>query len=152
MLPRKTVSFPSFRSPLNSRQRNEPQLDRTEQPCRPQSEKSEDKRAKSRRKKANPSALKVKLAKVSPNSPAIPKTSRRRLTLEPTTPKTNINQGSGTSPALVDRDVFLFSPASQTKTTNEKDKARLSVLRTISRMLEENLLIRRRLEVLSQAR
>lgn len=93
MLPRKTVSFPSFRSPLNSRQRNEPQLDRTEQPCRPQSEKSEDKRAKSRRKKANPSALKVKLAKVSPNSPAIPKTSRRRLTLEPTTPKTNINQG-----------------------------------------------------------
>ncbi|GLD62001.1 uncharacterized protein AKAME5_001376000 [Lates japonicus] len=59
-------------------------------------------------------------------------------------------RGAGTVSGSVGGDVFFFSQRSNGKATNEKEKAKLAVLRTISKMLEENQLIRQRLIALRQ--
>ncbi|KAK5865047.1 hypothetical protein PBY51_016242 [Eleginops maclovinus] len=58
--------------------------------------------------------------------------------------------GAGTDSDQVVRDVFMFSERPASTELNETKKAKLAVLRTISKMLEENQFIRRRLAAVRQ--
>ncbi|XP_078145147.1 uncharacterized protein LOC144542416 [Centroberyx gerrardi] len=70
---------------------------------------------------------------------------------------TAVSRGGETQCANTDSDnvrgdVFTFSQIpNSNKATNEKEKSKLAVLRTVSKMLEENRCIRQRLASLSQA-
>ncbi|KAM8732778.1 uncharacterized protein AB9X84_024729 [Acanthopagrus schlegelii] len=126
----------------------------------PPSDGRRDKRGNKRSKVKTRSVLKVKLPTLNKKVTKEEKTPRR-WTLEPTINKSKptASRGGGRGGAqcfdtvvdTVGRDVFYFSQSTPRKAINEKEKAKLAVLRTISRVLEENRLLRQRLVALSQA-
>ncbi|KAL7394711.1 hypothetical protein ABVT39_002712 [Epinephelus coioides] len=150
----RTVYVPLFGSQQGSSQRHvsDRTMDETEPPS------PRDKRGNKRGKvnvrgQKTRFVLKVKFPKLD-NSTLSKKATERRWTAEATTNKTKATVNSGGAGAESDsvgRDVFFFSQRPTSTTTNEKEKARLAVLRTISKMLEENQLIRERLATISQA-
>ncbi|KAL6117895.1 uncharacterized protein ACO6RY_15594 [Pungitius sinensis] len=122
---------------------------RTNVKSRYQSDKRGNKRANVEGGK-NPFLLKVKLQKFHGTlSEKVEVTPRRCLEYRAAnkTETTVSRQGSATDSDSVG---VLFSQR-PTITASNKDKAKLAVLRTISRMLEENQLIRQRLATVSQA-
>ncbi|XP_078025375.1 uncharacterized protein LOC144463791 [Epinephelus lanceolatus] len=155
----RTVYVPLFGSQQGSSQRHvsDRTMDETEPPS------PRDKRGNKRGKvnvrgQKTRFVLKVKFPKLD-NSTLSKKategeTTERRWTAEATANKTKATVSSGGAGAESDsvgRDVFFFSQRPTSTATNEKEKARLAVLRTISKMLEENQLIRERLATVSQA-
>ncbi|KAK2903943.1 hypothetical protein Q8A73_010600 [Channa argus] len=154
MSPVKTVHVPG----LGSQQRHEPQVDQTLGQAEPRSQcRRPEKRGKKRaRGEKTQFLLKVKL----------PKLSSKSLTekMDKSSPRwrfaANKNiatvGGGGETPCAasdchsVGVDDFCFFQGPTSKATNQHDKDKYSVLRTISKMLKENQLIRRRLAALSQ--
>ncbi|CAG5992165.1 unnamed protein product [Menidia menidia] len=158
MPPVKTVYVPRFGSQLGSSQRTEPELELVEPSPVSQNENRLKKRSKNGSERNIRSVLKIKLPKFT-STPLLKVTkdgtTPAKYVLRPSTskPKTTGNQERRTQCAdpvstLVNGDVFSFSQRSET--TTPKEKAQLSVVRTISKMLEENRLIRQRLAALRQ--
>ncbi|XP_036933889.1 uncharacterized protein LOC119007985 isoform X4 [Acanthopagrus latus] len=153
----RTAYEPWFGSQVGSSQREEPPADRNMvgQP-QPPSDGRRDKRGNKRSKVKTRSVLKVKLPTLNKKVTKEEKTPRR-WTLEPTINKSKPTASRGGAQCVdtvvdtVGRDVFYFSQSTPSKAINEKEKAKLAVLRTISRVLEENRLLRQRLVALSQA-
>ncbi|KAK5619779.1 hypothetical protein CRENBAI_007453 [Crenichthys baileyi] len=148
----------SFGSHLSSSQTTKLRPDQFVSSNHSESDKRGKKRNKNRPEKAGRPLLKVKLPKLKSLALTAKGTKDVKTPTKRTSKtKSTINQesqtesGANTASALVDGDVFFFTQRSSTQPTNEKEMAKLSVLRTISKMLEENRLIRRRLSVLSQA-
>ncbi|XP_071313410.1 uncharacterized protein [Trachinotus anak] len=151
MSPVRTVYVPRFDSQQGSSHRDEPPP-----PSQSPREKRGNKRARGEKSRL---VLKIKLPKLGASTLSKKRATKEdetpgRWTLEPALnkPKTAVIgtgelQGPGT-----DSDAFFFSQRPTLKATDEKKKAKLTVLRTISKMLEENRLIRQRLIALSQTK
>ncbi|KAM6999975.1 uncharacterized protein LKV04_004943 [Tautogolabrus adspersus] len=157
MPPVKVVFVPRFDSQLSESQRDEQETDQDEQQPSQRRRKGRGKK----RGKEEKLVLKVKLPKSKKASKE--DEAPRRLLLEPTANTTKSTEsrggekekqvdehGAGTQSDSVGGDVFFFSEPPTSKVMNEKEKAKLSVVRTIARMLEENQLIRQRVAALSQ--
>ncbi|KAK9517837.1 hypothetical protein VZT92_023178 [Zoarces viviparus] len=153
------VQVPWFDSLLGSSQREEPQpdqtVDRTPQtksPSRHQSGKRGNKMGHVRVGKKR-FLLKVNLQKVNRTLNKKVDNTPGRWTGEPATnyTKTTVSrQGAATASDSVVRDVFFFSQRPTSTAKNEKEEAKLAVLRTISKMLKQNQLIRQRLATVSR--
>ncbi|KAK5925344.1 hypothetical protein CgunFtcFv8_017875 [Champsocephalus gunnari] len=149
MLPVRSIYVPHFGSQLGSSQKDETQPDQT-----PAQLPSRIKRGNKRGNVSDEKTrlfLKVKLQRVNNStlSNTRPeKTKTKQWMKEDATNKTQstvIGGGAGTNSDSIVRDVFSFSQRPTSRELNEKEKAKLAVLRTISKMLEENQLIRQRL-------
>ncbi|XP_069388035.1 uncharacterized protein [Paralichthys olivaceus] len=155
MSPAKTVYVPRFGSQLGSSQREEPQPDPTVVQPESQSQQVDKCRKKRDGGRKPRSILKVKLPTFSTRGLPKKKPTQEdqtpgRWTPEPAENRTSVTARGSQDADSVRGDVF-FSQRSTYRATNEKKKATLAVLRTISRMLEENHLIRQRLVALTQA-
>ncbi|KAF1384461.1 hypothetical protein PFLUV_G00120480 [Perca fluviatilis] len=159
MSPVRTVYVPCFGSQFGSSQRDEPRQDQIMYPKKPPSrDKGGNSRCKVKvRGEKSRFHLKVKFPKL--NNSALSK----KATKKDNTPrwmvegaankiKTTVSQGgAGTDSDSVGGDVFLFTENPTSTAINSNEKVKLAVLRTISKMLEENQLIRQRLVTASQA-
>ncbi|KAI9539203.1 hypothetical protein NQZ68_009280 [Dissostichus eleginoides] len=161
MLPVRSIYVPQFGSLLGSSQKDETQPDQT--PGRTPGRTELSSRIKRGNKRGNVNDektrlfLKVKLQRVNNStlSNTRPeKNKNKKWMKEDATNKTQSTVsrgGAGTNSDSVVRDVFFFSEKPTSRELNEKEKAKLAVLRTISKMLEENQLIRQRLAAVRQA-
>ncbi|CAB1426311.1 unnamed protein product [Pleuronectes platessa] len=148
----KTAYVPRFGSQPGPSQTEEPQLDTTMGP--PKSGHKVDKCRNKRERGGKPRfILKVKLPEFSSN-----RLSKKKVTQEDETPggwtsKPAENRTSVTTRGSQDADVggVFFSKRSTNKATNKKKEAKLAVLKTTARMMEENKLIRQRLAALTKA-
>ncbi|KAK2849373.1 hypothetical protein Q5P01_009207 [Channa striata] len=124
---------------------------RTEPPAAQAERPRPEKRGKKRARGGKPKfLLKVKLPKFSCSSfPTEKEKSPPRWMFTGNT-NTGGETGAGSDCRSVEVDVFCFSQKPSSKATNQQEKGKHSVLRTISKMLEENQLIRQRLAALSQ--
>ncbi|XP_068449154.1 uncharacterized protein si:ch211-277c7.7 [Clinocottus analis] len=149
MLPIKKVYVPCFSSKLGSSQRDE------SQPDQPSDQTTQTKSTSRYQRDGDPRGNRRANVDV--------RGGKKRLLLKVKLPKRNCTlskkidktprrwTGAATESGSVGGDVFCFSQRPTSTAINEKDKAKLSVLRTISKMMEENRLIRQRLATLSQA-
>ncbi|KAE8286152.1 hypothetical protein D5F01_LYC15832 [Larimichthys crocea] len=143
----RTEYVPWFDSQPGPSQAPQPEetMDRTGPPSEGQRGKRGNKQRNVRGEKPR-FVFKVKLPKLNKVTDKEEDRTTRRWMLEPTR-----GQGAAADSDSAGGDVFVFSQRTSSKTINEKEKAKLTVLRTISKVLEENQLIRQRLSALSQA-
>ncbi|KAM6952237.1 uncharacterized protein PEZ65_010713 [Lycodopsis pacificus] len=153
----KKVHVPWFDALLGSSQREELQPDQTvertpqtKSPSRHQSGKRGKKMGDVRVGKKQ-FLLKVKLQKVNSTLNKKVDSTPGRWTGEPAAnnTKTTVSRQGAATDSVV-RDVFFFSQRPTSTAKSEEEKAKLAVLRTISKMLKQNQLIRQRLATVSR--
>ncbi|TNN75641.1 hypothetical protein EYF80_014004 [Liparis tanakae] len=155
MAPFKKTYVPSFNSPLSSSQRDAPQPDQPLDRTKPHSRYRPDPRADSRahvdvRGRNKRLLLKVKLLQHDRTlSKKVNKTPRRGTGEPGNETETTVNR-TGAAESESVGDVFFFSQRPSSTAATKKEKAKLSVLKTIFKMTEENKITRQRLAVLSQ--